>query len=398
MNRILFVDDERNVLDGLRRMLYPFRKEWDMTFVTSGADALRCLSESPFEVLVTDIRMPAMDGIMLLREVVENHPQVVRMVLSGTADMELTLQSVSLAHQYLLKPCDAGTLRATLQRAFCQRLLQHNPVIRGKISRVQSLPTIPTVYAELVRVLQSDNVSPQMIGEIVSRDLALTAKLLQLVNSSLFGISREITSPREAAVYLGMETVQALVITVSALSQFRLPNSCGFSIEELQEHSLAVGALASHIAKSMRLSRPNVDCAFLGGLLHDIGKLVLVANYPAQYQEALEQARRSSLRVCEAETTVFGTSHAEVGAYLLWLWGLPEPVTDILAMHHRLLSDVELAPAVIAVQIANGIVHGESEREMDLTRLKILGLSEQVPAWRQCYQEMLDKRAVPDNL
>ena len=145
MNRILFVDDEPNVLAGLKRMLYPLRNEWDMTFVSSGAEALRCLAEAPFDVLVTDARMPGMSGVELLEQVVKLHPQVIRMVLSGTADIDLTLQCVSLSHQYLLKPCDAQTLRATVQRAFCLRFLLHNPALRGLISQIQSLPSIPAV-------------------------------------------------------------------------------------------------------------------------------------------------------------------------------------------------------------------------------------------------------------
>ena len=155
MNRILFVDDEPRVLEGQRRMLYSLRNQWDMKFVSSGAEALQCLTESPFGVMVTDVRMPGMNGVELLQEVVKRHPQVIRLVLSGTADIELTLQCVSLSHQYLLKPCDSQTLRATVQRAFCLRVLLHNPALRGLIAQLQSLPSIPAVYGELLDVLRS---------------------------------------------------------------------------------------------------------------------------------------------------------------------------------------------------------------------------------------------------
>lgn len=390
MNRILFVDDERNVLEGLRRMLYVHRNEWEMTFVSSGAEALKRLSESPYDLLVTDVRMPEMNGIQLLEEVVKRYPQVIRMVLSGTADAELTLQSVSLAHQYLMKPCDAQTLRATVQRALCLRLLLSNSDLRDKISQVQSLPSIPAVYAELVQVLRSDDASPQAVGAIMARDMGMTAKVLQLVNSAFFGVRREITSPLEAVVYLGMETVQSLVFTVSAFSQFRLPSPCSFSVQDLHRHSLAVGTLARGIAKSMHLPPASVDHTFVGGLLHDIGKLVLVSSYPEQYQSAIERAREGAIAVNESEHNIFGTSHGEIGAYLLWLWGLPDPVTDILALHHYPSRDTQVAPAVVAVHVANALVNGASEQDIDLDCLRTMKLEDNLHEWRLLHDEMLE--------
>ena len=388
MNRILFVDDEPNVLDGLRRMLYSLRHEWDMTFVSSGAEALRRLSESAFDVLVTDVRMPGMNGIELLQEVIQRHPLVIRMVLSGTADLEQTMQCVSLSHQYLLKPCDAQTLRATVHRAFCLRVLLYNPALRGLISQMQSLPSIPAVYSELVTVLRSDEASPMVVGRIMAQDMGMTAKVMQLVNSAFFGIRREITNPVDAVVYLGIETVRALVFTASAFSQFHLRGGCHFSIDELQQHSLAVGSLARRIARSMGLAAADVDHAFVGGLLHDIGKLALVSNYPEQYQEALWRVREGPVRISEAERDIFGTSHAEIGAYLLWLWGLPDPVAEVLALHHNPSGNAEVPPAVVAVHFANALVNEDSEQDMDLACLLTFGQETALPRWRQIYKDM----------
>ncbi len=391
MNRILFVDDEPNVLEGLKRMLSSLRNEWDMKFVTSGAEALRRLSESPFDVLVTDVRMVGMSGVELLREVLERYPQMIRLVLSGTADLDLTLQCVSLSHQYLLKPCDAQTLRATVQRALCLRVLLHNPVLRGLVSQMQSLPSIPALYGELVRVLRSGDASPQAVGRIMAQDMGMTTKVLQLVNSAFFGISRKIVCPVDAVVYLGIDTVRALVFTASAFSQFRLRDQCRFSIEELQGHCLAVGALARRIAMSMGPNPAAVDQAFVGGLLHDIGKLVLVSNYPEQYQDALRRAREDQVQISEAEYALFGTSHAEIGAYLLWLWGLPDPITEILALHHHPSRDAEAQPAVVAVHFANALVNHEPEQDMDLACLSTRGLEGALPRWRHMHEEMAEK-------
>ncbi|MEO7650489.1 MAG: response regulator, partial [Bryobacteraceae bacterium] len=105
MKQLLFVDDEPKVLEGLKRSLRPMREDWNMSFVTSGAEALQTLEQAPFDVIVSDMRMPVMDGAQLLNEVRQRFPQVVRIVLSGQSDKELIYQSIAATHQYLDKPC-----------------------------------------------------------------------------------------------------------------------------------------------------------------------------------------------------------------------------------------------------------------------------------------------------
>lgn len=389
MNRILFVDDEPKVLDGLRRMLYGFRNDWEMDFVSSSVDALRRLNEDHFDVVVTDIRMPGMNGIQLLDEVVKQHPEVIRIVLSGVADVEMALQSVSLSHQYLTKPCDARLLRGTVQRALGLRAILHNPNLRNLINRIQTLPSIPVVYRELVEALQSNNTSPTTVGAIVTRDMAMTAKMLQLVNSAYFGLSREISNPVDAVIYLGMDTVRSLVFTASAFSQFHLHKRSGFSIDELQLHSLAVGTLARSISRSMGLSRTEVEHTFAGGLLHDLGKLVLVSSYPDRYQDVIRGAARDHVPIYVREEEAFGTTHAEIGAYILWLWGLPEPVTEILALHHKLPHDLDSSRPAIAVHVADALVRNASNTELDLDALRAAGLYGDLAGWRSLYEETM---------
>jgi len=339
VNRILFVDDEPNVLAGLKRMLYSLRNEWDMTFVSSGAEALQCLSESPFDVLVTDVRMPEMNGVELLEQVVNLHPELIRIVLSGTADIELTMQCVSLSHQYLLKPCDAQTLRATVQRAFCLRVLLYNPALRGLISQIQSLPSIPAVYGELTTVLRSDDASPQAVGRIMARDMGMTAKVLQLVNSAFFGVSREITNPVDAVVYLGMETVRALVFTASAFSQFHLRDRCHFSIEELQQHSLAVGTLARQIAKSMGLipaavtMRSWADCCTILAswcwlpIIPSNTRRSFDARERVRFESATRSATHSARAMPKSEPTCCGCGVFQIRSRRFWLFITIPPAT-----------------------------------------------------------------------
>jgi CheY-like chemotaxis protein len=201
-------------------MLYALRSEWQMDFVSSAPAALRRMAETEFDVLVTDIRMPEMSGIELLTEVVERYPQVIRLVLSGTVELDLTLRSAALAHQYLVKPCDAATLRGKVDHALNLRVMLGDPALKRLISRLPSLPSAPAIYLKLLEALRSPDVSVKEIGTIIEQDIGMTAKILQLVNSAFFGITRRIVTPGEAVAYLGVDAVRAFTLSASAFAQF----------------------------------------------------------------------------------------------------------------------------------------------------------------------------------
>ena len=220
MKRILFVDDEPMVLDGLRRMLRGMRNEWEMEFATSGHDALKILDGKRFNVIVTDMRMPGMDGCQLLNHVKELHPQVVRIVLSGHSDKDMVLKSIGPVHQFLSKPCDAETIKTTVARVCSMRDIMEDEALIKVVSGVESLPSLPELYSEVVDEVNSAEGSLNRVGEIISRDSGMSAKILQLVNSAFFGLPRHITSPVRAVQLLGLETVKALVLTVKIFSMF----------------------------------------------------------------------------------------------------------------------------------------------------------------------------------
>ena len=387
MNRILFVDDEQRVLDGLKRMLYGLRNEWRMAFVRSGHEALELLDQSDFDVVVTDLRMPEMSGVELLANVASRHPQVVRMVLSGTVDQEVALRSATLAHQYLVKPCDAATLRATVARAFSLRVMLDDAALKKLISSMHHLPSVPTVYVRLMEVLRNLDVSPKEIADVVGQDISMTTKVLQMVNSALFGVQRQITDPTQAVIYLGPEMVRQLVLVASAFSAFQPRGIRHFSIERLQRHSLAVASLARRIARSLELSTAAVDYALVGGLLHDVGKLLLACNYPERYDEAIGHARERAILDRMAEVQAFGTTHAEVGAYLLWLWALPDPITEVVLRHHESPADpAAVARPAVAVYVADALVNGGLEPDAAAC-LTAVGLSDKLTGWKQLSEE-----------
>jgi HD-like signal output (HDOD) protein len=389
--QILFVDDERNVLEGLQRMLRAFRQEWDMHFALSGPEALAVMAAKPIDIIVADMRMPGMNGAQLLSEIMERHPGTIRIVLSGHADPDLIMRSVSVTHQYLSKPCEPATLRSIVVRAIELRQLLEDVNLKNLASQMGALPSLPSLYFELARMLQSDEASIQKIGQVISRDPGMTAKILQLANSSFFGRRRQISNPVEAISYLGLERLQHLFLTVHAFSQFTAGESQFFSIEGLWEHSTATAVLAKRIAEAQAADKRVIEQAYTAGCLHDIGELMLASRLPQRHAEAAFLARGKGVPLWVAERETLGASHAEIGAYLLGLWGIPDPIVEAIAYHHRprALPSKSFCP-LVALHAADaleneGYAKAHPERaapELDITWLAELGLKDRVAVWR----------------
>lgn len=334
MKHILFVDDEPAVLDGLRRMLRSMRHEWQTTFVTSGAQALDLLDREPIDVIITDMRMPDMDGAQLLDEVMRRHSEVVRIILSGQVDRESALRALRPTHQYLSKPCEEQALKATISRALMLRQWSLGPTIKHAVASVSALPHLPSLYTKLTDELRGPDCSVKRAGEIISRDVAMAAKIMQLVNSSYFGLRQRAGTPAEAAALLGIDALRMLVPSghVFGHCQYVNPRCC--DIDELFSHSVEVGSLAKRLAREGGAPATVTNDAQTAGLLHDVGKLLLASQMEQQYLVVMEIAARERIGLIAAEQAVLGCSHAEVGAYLLGLWGLPDSVVEAVAFHH----------------------------------------------------------------
>ncbi len=387
--RVLFVDDDQNVLDGLKRTLDGVWAGWQVTFSTNGQDALQKLDASEFDVIVTDMRMPGMSGSELLAEVLEHYPNIVRIVLSGNLEHDLAVRAATTAHQYLVKPCDAATLRATLDAAMRIRSMLLSPKLRRLVSRMTSLPSLPSVYANLVKSLERDDVSSRELGEIIAQDVAMTAKILQLANSAFFGLYRYIANPCEAAVYLGVDTIRSLSLSTSVFSAFQNTGVAESFIAQLQRHSMTTGVVAHAIAKAQHFPKKACDSALIGGFLHDVGKLVLVANYTNEYYGVLAVARKEKVPCHEVEWRVFGSNHAEIGAYLLWLWGLPDTVCKAVAYHHKPAAcSATTFTAAGAIHVADALQHemdglpdSAFRADLDSTYLASLNLAGRIAEW-----------------
>lgn len=395
MKRVLFVDDEPRVLQGLERMLRSRRDEWDMAFALGGEEGLARLDSEPYDVVVTDMRMPGVDGPMLLAQVRARFPQVVRIILSGHTDLEAAFRALPVAHQFLAKPCDSDTLKAAVDRSCRLQSILTDDRIRKVIGRIDSLPSLPRLCSELNQLITDPEVSLVRVAHLVEQDPAMTAKILHLVNSSFFGLSRRLTSIREAVSYLGLNLLRNLVFSLAVFRAFETGNKMpGFSYERLQSHAFAV----AHLAKRICPAREHADDAFVSALLADVGQLVMAAHMPALFGELIELASASGMTLHDAETSRLGFSHAEIGAYLLGLWQLPYAVVEGVAHHH----DASRIPhhrfiAADAAYIAHVLVQGSAYAPkdpfdvpgpLDKQYLESIQVAGEVAGWKTIAGEM----------
>jgi HD-like signal output (HDOD) protein len=396
-SRLLFVDDESLVLQGLRRTLHSMRDQWEMTFVTGAEQALEALAREPYDAIITDMKMPRMDGAELLEEVKQRYPAIVRLVLSGQANQEAVLRSIGPAHQYISKPCDPQELKLRLTEAFVMRDLLRNEKVRAVVSGLKSIPSLPGMYNEIMAELRSEDASLQRIAKIVSRDAGMAAKVLQLANSAFMGVRYEVSNPTQAVTLIGTEMVRALVLSVHVFSQFENQRGTSPYLTALWEHSIAVGCLAQRIAASEKCGKALVDESFTAGLLHEIGKLVLLAQMPKEYGAILDEVKEKPAELPSAEQQKFGCTHADLGAYLMSIWGLPHPLIHAVAFHDRPSASVgRHFSSLTAVHGADAVVSSNGslivqDVQLDEKYLEELGLSGREPAWRQLYEQQIEQ-------
>lgn len=360
MRRIVFVDDAGEVLQHLQRTLAPMKSEWDMQFFASGAEALELIASSGCDVVVSDMVMPKMDGAELLAEVQNICPHAVRIMLSGDQTPFNHVRSSIVAHRFLNKPLDMAMLKATIRQADQLRTLLGNPALRALVKEITTLPSLPSIYQELMQEIRSPQSSLKKVARIIGKDLAMMAKILQLVNSAFFGLRTHVSSPEQAVALLGFDAIKSLVLSTQVFRQFDRAQLPSFSLEALWQHVVLAGGYARTIAKEEGVDQRVVESAYTAALLHDLGALVLAANRPEDYAQVMDLVKTRPLADWQAEREIFGADHAHVGAYLLGLWGLSEPIVEAVAYHHHPLEYVASGfTAVTAVHVGNQLAEAQ---------------------------------------
>lgn len=400
MKRILFVDDEKNILDGVRRMLHAARNRWEMEFVTSGEAALLASKECPFDVVVSDLRMPGMDGAELLGHIRDQFPGTARIILSGYSEPALAARAAPVAYRVLAKPCNAKELADTIERVCTLQDLLCTPALRQIIGTITELPSWSTAYAALNAALRNAGTPIAEVVEIIQQDVAMSAKVLQLVNSGFFGLPQKANTLEHAVNYLGLDKIRTLALYSETFRIFvpdaRIPDSFG-RITQQQSQRTAIIAGALPLPVELR------EAAFVAGLLHDVGKLVLASTMPDTFSAVLAKMNGQGCTATEAEEELLGISHAEIGAYLLGLWGINDMVVEAVAHHHRPTrirhTGLDCTGGVfLAVLLAHELeihpddLHGDELRATDRKELEALGILPQFSSFRATALEALNQQ------
>lgn len=387
---ILFVDDNPVLLEFYSTVLKGVRDSWEISTATGGEEALQLMADTTFDVVVSDLDMPGMDGVQLIREVRQRSPRTSRIILSGLRDQKRIAESLSETHQFIAKPCEPRVLKATLARIGGLDAYLNDDKLRSVVGRLESLPSFPSLYLEIMQELANEDPSIEKIAGIVVKDPGMTAKMLQIVNSASLGLARKITSPLEAVQYVGMGTVRSLALSAHIFSCFEHTELKGFSMSQLWDHAMKTSLLAQKLMTLERADNALVEDACIAAMLHDVGKLMLANNLPEQFQQAINLAAERQIPFTQAEQEVFGATHAGVGACLLGLWGLPSTIVEAVAFHHTpRLAEAKVLGPLTAVHVANALEHELHEAEprnehsaLDLDYLTSIGVQDRLETWR----------------
>lgn len=403
---ILFVDDNQAILDALRRALDTHRRaldpmdyQWHLAFTNDGQTALKMMAEETCDIIVSDMLMPGMNGAELLRKVKESHPHVVRIVLSGQSDIDLLPPTLQVAHQFLSKPVESKRLTSTIYRACALKDMLKNDALSEVILQIEILPSHPTLLTELRGELHTPKPSAHRVGDIISRDMGLTLKMLQVVNSGFFASHRLALDPRQVGHILGIDTIRDIADLAVVLPEHDRALSALPPLRDLWKHSLNAGQIAEAIARAESLNQEIASKAYLAAFMHDIGKIILATHLPDKYATMLSIMETREMLQPSAEKHVFGSGHPDVGAFLLALWGMPSSIFIPVACHHELHRCQDSQQTVLAAiaHTANIFEHAATigdwqdvEDHLDVESLDMSGLKQRLPVWREVSQSLIN--------
>jgi putative nucleotidyltransferase with HDIG domain len=386
--RVMFVGEDHELWPELLRS--PDRENWRFTFAHGADEALVALDEQDYDAVVANLKLPGISGAELLQEIRSRRPDIWRFLRAQPDEVANCSGWAGAAHQVIDLPVGVEDIQTRLNLAFTNQVWKPSPVAETLLSTCPLLPSPPKLYYKMVDLLSSPTASLERIGELIEQDAPMAAKMLQLVNSAIFALQLKVNRASDAVLYLGVETTKAVVLMAHTVSSFQSIKRIALPAEKILAHSFHVAKYARWIAQQECPRGQTSDQAFTAGLLHDIGKFLLAANRGEAYARAIEYATKGPMTLQQAEVDFFGVDHAELGGCLLASWGIPQPIVDAVAMHHKptWLNDSGFAP-VTAVHAANVLANeqhpielGFAQSELDLDYIEAGGFSEAIERWR----------------
>lgn len=383
MNAVLFVSDSP-ALGVWRERLRVYEPRWQIRYAASVADAEAVVGTGAFDVVISALQQGEAEGLALLDRIQTESPRTARIVIQPGMTQDAARPSRPMAQQVLGPFCEPTELWSVVERTCCMNGLLENPTIRDLVGGLDRLPSVPRSYLALSRAMERADVSLEEIVAIVEQDSAMALKLLQLANSAFFGRARKTTSLSQAVAYLGLDVLRALALSAQAFGMLEGESLQAYGLEQLQDRSV----LTAYLARRFLAARGLAELGFTAGLLQDVGRLVLTVCLKDRYREVIDRARRQQESLRDAEQAAFGVTHAEVGGYLMSLWGLPAELIEAIAFHHKpdgvLHDDTALVDAIhVADAEVEGFVehHGRAQPAVDPVLLERPGMADTLVLW-----------------
>lgn len=390
MKRTIYVvDDQKAVLQTVTFVLRTLGSGWEVSDFTDPAAALAAVKAQPPDAIVSDQMMPGLQGSELLEQVRAVSPRTIRVIMSGFVSLN-KLELITSAHQYLAKPFDAFQLRDIMRRSFAAQERMDNQHLQSVVTAIRSIPSLPQVHHSLLAELKDSRNPCQTIAGLITTDPGLATKVLQLANSPLFGQGARVANVEDAVNRLGTDLIEAIILSQNIFSHYESLKGRDIDLPRVWAHCWETAKLAQRLCREKELRGKISEDAFLAGLLHEVGRFILIDNFPAEYQSACEAARQSNTPLAPHLKEVFRAAPLQISAYILELWGLPPAVVDCIAsMDKPEANEASSFCLVSALYVANRIASQKFPadpyglEEWNTGYLRAIGCEQEIPAWEK---------------
>lgn len=337
--KILFVDDEDRILQGLKRMLRPLSSSYELLFASSADEALKIICKEKINIICSDMKMPQKDGAQLLAEIQNIAPSTIRLVLSGQAEESHILRALPYAHQYLPKPCDAINLRETIENVSYLSTKLPNAKIRESILRIRAIPSSKNVLVEFLALLGNTKPSVEDLAELAKMDIGISTKILHLISCGFLRAKTTACSMTEAIKIVGIDILKRLVDEYPIFYHPTDTESIKL-LEHINELAVLLGISLEEYSRTENFPAPELN--YLRGLSLLSGRIILATEYPTLYTAYFTQNPKQRSSLIEFEKNAFGLSTLAISAAINYLWGVTrifegtkgehQPIPNLIAM------------------------------------------------------------------
>jgi putative nucleotidyltransferase with HDIG domain len=367
---VVVVDDEPSILMSLRSLFH--RQPVEFQEFSDCQEALKYLVNRTPDIIISDMRMPEMNGITFLSEVAKISPTSARFLLSGYEDKGIIIDAIAggIAQLYILKPWEDQELLRIVQNTLSARELLRERNLQAIIQNITMLPSPPHIQTKLRQVFSKQSPSIREVAVEVEQDPAMVARIMRIANSVFIGARNPITTIQDAVTFIGIDYLQSMILGMEMFRHFEKSGDAETlkQLEELWHHAVNRAQIGRIVAEQWKeFQQPQL--AYITCLLLDIGLMVRMQLVPDQHNHFIRLASDLHLPLDRAEPKVFDIDHAEVGAALLRFWNFPEQISEAVAHHHSPDTDDTLTKIV---QVADAVESLDDRQAHDTSLNQII--------------------------